>query len=179
MERSRKLFVAKCAVTVAAIPFLLWAHEYGPDPGHCGVPNELGTCNQATCHVGTNVNAGGGSVSVAFPNGRNYTPGVKQHLVVTIADSAQKAWGFQLTARPSNSSSTMAGTFASTDANTTLLCSPTNFFSQQEAPFVSGKTQTCPATMTLQYIEQSLTGYNASRGKPGSQSFEFDWTPPS
>jgi uncharacterized protein (TIGR03437 family) len=179
MERQRKLLVAKVAVVMGAIPLLIWAHEYGPDPGHCGVPNELGTCNQATCHVGTNVNAGGGSVSVAFPNGRNYTPGVKQHLVVTIADSAQKAWGFQLTARPSNSSSTMAGTFASTDANTTLLCSPTNFFSQQEAPFVSGKTQTCPATMTLQYIEQSLTGYNASRGKPGSQSFEFDWTPPS
>ena len=178
MERQRKLLVAKVAVVMGVIPLLIWAHEYGPDPGHSGVPNELGTCNQATCHVGTNVNAGGGSVSVAFPNGRNYTPGVKQHLVVTIADSAQKAWGFQLTARPSSSSSTMAGTFASTDANTTLLCSPTNFFGQQEAPFVPGKTQTCPATMTLQYIEQSLTGYNASRGKPGSQSFEFDWTPP-
>jgi uncharacterized protein (TIGR03437 family) len=178
MERSRKLFVAKCAVTVAAIPFLLWAHEYGPDPGHCGVPNELGTCNQTTCHVGTNVNAGGGSVSVSFPNGKTYTPGVKQHLVVTISDSAQRAWGFQLTARLSNSSSTMVGTFASTDANTTILCSSSNFFSQLETPYSAGKTQSCPATLPLQYIEQSLTGYNASRGKTGSQTFEFDWTPP-
>src|SRR3954471_5531436 len=110
MQRTRKLFVAKTAVILAAIPILIWAHEYGPDPGHSNVPGELGTCNQSTCHVGTNVNAGGGSVSVAFPNGRTYTPGVKQHLVVTIADSAQRAWGFQLTARVGNTS-TMAGSF--------------------------------------------------------------------
>src|SRR5256885_14868636 len=102
MERRRKLFAAKAAVVMGAIPFLLWSHEYGPDPGHCNVPNELGTCNQAMCHLGTAVNSG--SVSVAFPNGRTYTPGVKQHLVVTIADPAQRAWGFQLTVRPANSS---------------------------------------------------------------------------
>ncbi len=184
MERQRKLLIAKVAVVMGAIPLLIWAHEYGPDPGHSGVPNELGTCNQATCHVGTNVNAGGGSVSVAFPNGRSYTPGVKQHLVVTIADSAQKAWGFQLTARPSSSTSTMAGSFAFTDANTLLMCTRAdlNAISAQcqgaSRDSCTSTSTTCPAAFPLQYIEHSLTGYNASRGKPGSQNFEFDWTPP-
>ena len=177
MEHKRKLFVAKVAVIMAAIPILIWAHEYGPDPGHCNVPNELGTCNQSGCHIGPAVNAGGGSVSVAFPNGKNFTPGVKQHLVVTVADSAQRAWGFQLTARPSNSTSTMSGTLTSTDSTTTILCAGTSFFSQIETPFIAGKTQTCPANLPLQYMEHSLDGYNASRGKPGSQTYEFDWTP--
>ncbi len=68
-------------------------------------------------------------MSVAFPNGTTYVPGVKQHLTVTIADPAatQQAWGFQLTARPSNSASTMAGFFAFTDANTLLMCSHPDF----------------------------------------------------
>jgi uncharacterized protein (TIGR03437 family) len=180
MERTRKLLITKVIVVMSAIPFLIWAHEYGPDPGHCNVPGELGTCNQATCHVGPPaVNGGSGSVSVSFPGGKSFTPGVKQHLIVTIADPAQRAWGFQLTARPANSNSTMAGTFASTDPNTTILCSNTSFFSQLETPYVPGKTQTCPASLTLSYIEQSLTGYNSSRGKTASQTFEFDWTPPS
>ena len=39
---------------------------------------------------------------------------------------------------------------------------------QDGATDVCGNTSTtCPATLTLQYIEQSLTGYNASRGKTG------------
>jgi uncharacterized protein (TIGR03437 family) len=58
------------------------------------------------------------------------------------------------------------------------MCAASNFFSQLEAPYVSGKTQTCPASMTLQYMEHSLAGYNASKGHTGSQNFEFDWTPP-
>jgi hypothetical protein len=49
------------------------------------------------------------------------SPGVPQQLTVTIADSAQRAWGFQLTARPSTSSKTQAGTFASLDANTPVV----------------------------------------------------------
>ena len=32
--------------------------------------------------------------------------------------------------------------------------------------------------MPLQYIEHSLAGYNATRGHTGSQTYEFDWTPP-
>src|SRR5580698_9847527 len=107
MERKRKLVVAKAAVILATIPILLWAHEYGPDPGYCGVPNENGgaagvTCANSSCHVGTANNpANKGSVTVNFPNGLTYAPGVKQHLTVTIADPApnQAAWGFQLTAR--------------------------------------------------------------------------------
>src|SRR5215471_10419640 len=152
MQRKRKILFAKMAVIVGAIPFLLWAHEYGPDPGYSGVPRELGTCTAASCHVGTtNDPANKGSVSVAFPNGMVYTPGVKQHLVVTVSDpaSTQRAWGFQLTARVASNTATLAGTFGSTDANTTLMCATASLAHLQERPF--GQTQTCPSNMTLQY----------------------------
>jgi len=180
MERKTKLYAAKAAVIMGVIPVLVWAYEYGPNPGYSGVPKELGTCAMAGCHVGTtNDPANKGSISVAFPNGQNYVPGVKQHLVVTIADPAatQRAWGFQLTARLASNTATMAGTFASTDQNTTLMCSSTDFNFSQEAPYAAGKTQTCPANMPLQYIEHSLAGYNATKGHTGSQTYEFDWTP--
>ena len=111
---------------------MLWAYEFGPDPGYSGVPLEHGgaTCATAGCHTGTANNpANKGSVTVAFPNGLTYVPGVKQHLTVTIADPAvtQQAWGFQLTARVSGTPSAMAGFFAFTDANTLLMCSQPNF----------------------------------------------------
>ncbi|HKA00352.1 MAG TPA: choice-of-anchor V domain-containing protein [Candidatus Solibacter sp.] len=181
MQRKRKLLIAKMATVTAAIPFLIWAHEYGPDPGYCGVPKEQGTCTASQCHVGTTNDAKNtGSVSIAFPNGQNYVPGVKQHLVVTIADpaSTQRAWGFQLTARLASNTATVAGTFASTDTNTFLMCAGANLFTQLEVDYSPTKTQTCPTNMPLQYVEHSLAGYNASKGRTGSQTYELDWTPP-
>jgi uncharacterized protein (TIGR03437 family) len=179
MERKRKLIAAKMALVLLAIPIIMWAYEYGPDPGYSGVPNELGTCASSQCHIGTANNpANKGSVSVAFASGTTYTPGVKQHLTVTISDPAQHAWGFQLTARLASSSSTVAGTVASSDANTLLMCSDTNFFTQQAISFHAGSPQACPSKMPLQYIEHSQTGYDASRGQANSGTYQFDWTPP-
>jgi len=180
MERKRKLYIAKVAAIMSALPILIWAYEYGPNPGYSGVPNELGTCTSGTqCHVGTtNDPANKGSVSVAFPNGQTYIPGVRQHLVVTIADPTQRAWGFQLTVRLASNPATVAGTLTSTDQNTTMLCASADFNQQQEVPYVPGQTQDCPASMPLPYVEHSLAGYNATRGHAGSQTYEFDWTPP-
>src|SRR5947208_6141090 len=99
MHRNRRILVAKAVVILSTVPLLIYAYEYGPDAGVAGVPGEAGTCNQSGCHTGNTVNGAGGNVTVTFPNGLTYTPGVKQHLVVTITDSTAKRWGFELTAR--------------------------------------------------------------------------------
>src|SRR5260370_7013203 len=107
MEWNRKRLMVKLAVAGTAIPILLWAYEYGPDPGHSGVPGELGTCATAGCHTGTaNDPANKGSVSVTFP-AMTYVPGVKQHLTVTITDPAasHQASRSHFTAPPSTLSS--------------------------------------------------------------------------
>ena len=114
MERNRKILFAKIATVMALVPILLWAHEYGPDPGYTNAPGDQGTCINSGCHTGT-LNSGGGSVAVTFPNGVAYTPGVKQHLVVTVSDPTEHSWGFQLTAKiatgGSPAGSSQAGSF--------------------------------------------------------------------
>jgi uncharacterized protein (TIGR03437 family) len=177
MERKRKLSVAKVSVILITVPILLWAYEYGPDPGYCGVPGENAgdTCANSGCHLGT-ANSGKGSVVVNFPYGLTYLPGVKQHLTVTIADPAatQVSWGFELTARVASTPSSMAGTFASDDASTQVVCSQPNLVIFVDVPPASG----CAPSETLQYIEHSQTGWQASRNHTGSYTFQFDWTPP-
>src|SRR5579871_2646665 len=121
MQRKHKISIGKAAAVVSAIPFLLYAYEYGPPGGSAGVPGEQ-TCIQVGCHTGT-ANSGSGSVAVTFPNGMTYTPGTKQHLTVAVTDSAEKKFGFQLTARQASSSTTQAGSFTpGSDGFTQLVC---------------------------------------------------------
>lgn len=175
----RNLRLSKAAVLAATLPVLLWAYEYGPDPGFAGVPGENGgaTCATSGCHTGT-VNSSSGSVTINLPNGLTYTPGVTQQLSVTIADPAQRAWGFELTARVAGSNSTMAGSFASADNKTQVLCSTANLRQAQALPYTASGSQTCSSTFPLAYIEHSLAGYSSSRGVTGSYTFNFNWTPP-
>ncbi|MGO9261249.1 MAG: choice-of-anchor V domain-containing protein [Bryobacteraceae bacterium] len=190
MERKSKITIAKTAVVLGAIPLLLWAYEYGPNPGYCGVPNENGTCTAAGCHTGTtNDPANKGSVKINFPNGMTYTPGVTQQLTVTISDpaSTQVAWGFEVTPRLATNTATMAGTLASTDTHTALMCSQANLFIFEAVCLPGadplGRCQqmsapACPSADTaLQYMEHSYTGYLSTMGT-GSGTYQFNWTPP-
>ena len=181
MHTKKRIIWGKAAVILGAIPMLIWAYEYGPDAGYCGVPGETASCATAGCHTGT-ANSFSGSVKVTFPGGTTYTPGATQHLTVTIADPAatQRIWGFQLTARLSSDAKTMAGSLASTDQFTTLMCAAANLATQKEVKFAAGATQACPANMPLQFIEHSDKGtVIPARVQAGSLTYEFDWTPPS
>ncbi len=176
------------------LPVLLWAYEYGPNPGYSGVPgeNEGATCATVGCHTGTtNDKANNGSVTVNFSNGTLYIPGVSETVTVTITDPAttQKAAGFQLTARVASSPSTMAGTFATVDTNTQVICSETNL---QAFTYLNANGLACKSAYTLQYIEQTGTQTDPllSTGKYGPGGYEnsithglpytytFMWTPP-
>jgi uncharacterized protein (TIGR03437 family) len=162
---------------MATVPLLLWAYSAGPDPGKAGVPGES-TCVESGCHVGTALNGGGGSVKVTFPAGLSYVPGVKQHLVVTVADPTQRFWGFELTARQSTDSKSQAGSFASTDGFTAVVCaSVAGLLNPTQWTFIDfPQKQNCPDSRPLAYIEHTSAG--SIRLKTGSQTFEFDWTPP-
>jgi len=190
MERKQRHVTTKAAVVLAVIPILLWAYEYGPNPGYVGVPGENGgaTCATAGCHTGTtNSAANKGGVAVTFSGGSSYVPGVKQRVTVTISDPAptQGAWGFQLTARLATSTATMAGTFTPIDANSQLMCSQTNLqvFDEYCLPGAGkgcanpSSSPACPASLPLQYIEHSYTGYVQSLGG-SSGTYSFDWNPP-
>ena len=127
-----------------------------------------GEASCTDCHRGS---GGTGNVTVSFGGGSTYTPGTKQHLVVTITDAAQRRWGFQVTARQAASSGTQVGTFTpGTDGYTQLVCAPANFRGQAFGNSCSNNG------MPLQYIEHTQAG--TRNGTTGSGTFAFDWTPP-
>lgn len=181
MSRRGNIVFAKVAVVAGMLPVLLWAYEYGPDPGYVAIPGENGgaTCATSGCHTGTtNDPANKGSVTVNFSNGNIYIPGVSETITVTVADPAatQKAAGFELSARVASTPSTMAGSFAATDVDTQLLCSQANLQIFEE--FANTHAQTCPAGFTLQYIEHSLAGYTNSVAHGLPYTYSFTWIPP-
>ncbi|MEO7145401.1 MAG: choice-of-anchor V domain-containing protein [Bryobacteraceae bacterium] len=170
MERRKKIIAAKCAAVMAVIPVLMYAYEYGPDAHYTAVPGtgESTCASNTTCHLtSTPVNKGGGSVSVAFPNGMTYTPGQVQTLTITIADPIAKVYGFEMTARlGSNLAGGQAGTFTP-DSHQGVLCA---------APAISdiGVPRTsaaCPAGKPLEFIEHNNVPYTTG-------VITVQWTPP-
>src|SRR5215469_9160168 len=102
------------AFILLAVPLLMMAFPQ-PPVGNTGAPGD-GTCN--SCHSGVST---GGSVVATFP-GTTYTPGVAQHVTVTVSDTntAHNAWSFQMTARQ-GASTTQAGSFTATDTVNTIV----------------------------------------------------------
>src|SRR5439155_111092 len=164
MDRPRKILIAKCGAILSIIPVLIYAHAAGPDPGKAGVPGES-TCAESGCHTGAGLNAGAGSVTIDA-GGTTYAPGVKQRIMVTVSDPAQRKWGFQLTARQADNPKTRAGILAPINATTQIPCANASLL---EVP--------CTANPVLQYIEHTLSGSRTTAAGAG-QTFEFDWTPP-
>ena len=78
-----------------------------------------GTNTCTGCHSGSA--AAGGSTVVNFPSGLTYTPGVTQHLSVTLTDPTHTRWSYLLTARLASSVSSQAGSFTATDSASTVV----------------------------------------------------------
>jgi hypothetical protein len=144
--------------TALAVPLLVFAF---PDPParNTGAPGD-GSC--AGCHNGV-LNSGAGKAVLNFPGALTYTPGVTQHLSVTVSDPTEKRWAFQLTARlASNLSSGQAGSFTATDTvNTHVICDGGS----------------CASPTAVQFMQNTSTGTRA--GTTGSSMWTFDWAPPS
>jgi uncharacterized protein (TIGR03437 family) len=163
MSRQRLILLAKFALVVGIVPLVIYGSATGPDPFKTGdpqAPDNGATCNQASCHVGTPVNGGGGKVQIVLPGDATYVPGVAQQITVTVSDPAQRAWGFELTARALADNS-QAGDLAATDASTFVQCAD------------GSSRLPCRAGQNTQFIQHARAKTGA-----GSGSFTFKWTPP-
>ena len=129
MTKRTKIVYAKIAVILASIPVLVYAYEFGPNPGYTAAPGDNATaCISAGCHVGT-INSGPGNVKIVLPSGNSgtYVPGQAMQILVQITDSTKVAYGFQIAARMGSANTTQAGDFNQTDANTQVYCSDSIF----------------------------------------------------
>ena len=152
---------------------IICAYDYGPDPGYTLAPGDNpASCAAAGCHTGA-LNSGPGKVSIVLPgqNSGTFTPGTALEITVSISDSTQHAFGFQATARMGGGNTIQAGDFNTLDANTQVVCS-------DGSPKPNGSV--CPAGTSIEYIEQTLSGYEAStKSSPaGTGTFNFNWTAP-
>jgi uncharacterized protein (TIGR03437 family) len=134
------------------VPILVWAFAEGPPDAHTGGFREP-TCAQ--CHGTGQPNTNGGRVTISLPQA--YSSGVTYPITVTVFDSAQRRWGFELSAR--TSSGGQAGDLIPTDSLTQIAS---------------------PASNTkIQYIEQTSAGTRSGTRDTGSGvSFTFNWTAP-
>lgn len=169
MPSRRNRFIKFSPFILAIAAIALYAHEYGPDPGYSGAPGDNATgCTASGCHIGT-PNRAGGSVQIVASGGTTYVPGQTQQIQVTVTDSSERKYGFELSARvDSSATKTSAGTLAPTDGNTQVI----NCKTSGDTPF----NGSCPSGNTLQWIEHNLTGY--TRSAAPATTFSFNWTPP-
>jgi uncharacterized protein (TIGR03437 family) len=176
MSKKKKILIGKMTCLLGVIPVMMFAYEYGPDPGYTGAPGDNKTaCVSSGCHVGK-VNSFTGAVAITAA-GTTYVPGVTQQISVTVADPAEKNWGFQLTARLASQASltkgfTQPGDFEPlADGFTQVIC-------QDNSTKAAGKPCALPAPFEpVQYVEHTLSGNIASTGS-SSYTFGFTWTPP-
>src|ERR1051325_2265424 len=98
------------------------AHSYGPPPRVTAGPGDNPrACTQ--CHGGNALNSFSGSVKVVLQSGPVYIPGVKQRVIVQVADPGQQRWGFELSARlNSNPENGEAGDLVPIDNFTQVVC---------------------------------------------------------
>jgi uncharacterized protein (TIGR03437 family) len=169
--------ILKFSCVLAVIPALIYAHEYGPDPGYTAAPGDNPTaCVASGCHVGTvNDPANGGSVAIMLPGAATYTPGgAAQLITVLITDANRQSWGFQMTARlASNLKTGQAGGFTDLNGNT-----QGNNSSPVQVICATGNYAPCPTSNPVQWVEHTLAGWSASVAHKGSYSFQTYWTPP-
>lgn len=173
MSRRKKIIINSSLLILAIAPVVLYAYEYGPDPGYSTAPgdNKNGCIDPANgCHTGV-LNSGKGSVKIVASGGTTYVPGQTQNISVTIADPTEHAYGFELSARvDSNPTNTEAGLLIpGTDGLTQAICADSSL-----ATATGCKVQ----GITLEWIEHNLAGYTASKKGSGSYTYNFTWTPP-
>ena len=112
-------------------------------------------------------------MKIMLPSGNTgtYVPGQAMQILVQITDASKAAYGFQITARMGSGNNTQSGDFTTADTTTQVLCADGS---------VKANGKTCSATFPAEYMEHTLSGYEASIKTitKGTYSYAFNWTPP-
>jgi hypothetical protein len=122
---------------------MAFAYGSGPDNGYTDAPGES---NCTACHDSHPLNSGSGSFSVSGP--ASFLPGQTYPITVTLLDSGQQRWGFELTTLG-------VGSCSVTDAVSTQVS--TEFGNE--------------------YVKHTRTGSHSGVAD-GPVSWSFNWTAP-
>jgi uncharacterized protein (TIGR03437 family) len=123
------------------------------------VPFEDNGATCRVCHSTFELNPPGGRLTVEV---QPYRPGVTQTIRVTVFHPEAQRWGFQMTARPVNDLTQMAGTFTANES-IRVRCAPNG--------------ANAPCGDAVEYASHTVLS-TTSGGANGSKTFDIEWTPP-
>lgn len=154
MQRRKPLItLAVSLIIILCVTGIVLAFAGGPPTGATGsVIFNQASCAQATCHVGT-ANTGSGTLTLSGVPA-NYALGQSYTLTVTLQQTGQRRWGFQLSARA-----------RATGQSTGTLQQGLDGFSQLQT--LGG----------IQYVAHNAAGTRAGT-VTGPVSFQVRWTAP-
>ncbi len=154
-KQSRRLLYA---LICGLLPIAMFGFSTGPPIKRTGAAVDGGiTCT--ACHI-TFAPANSDPAGSVKIDAASYKPGVPQVVKVTVQHPQALRWGFQLTARPVNDQTKMAGTFT-VDDNIQVRCDPTG---------------NAPCNGALEFAEHKQPA--TILGSNGSETFSVQWTPP-
>ncbi len=152
-----RLFTTACVA--AATTVVMMAFSTGPMIKRTGAAVD-GGLDCTACHrtfAPANSDPRG---KVTITTAASYTPGQKQNIEVKIEHPEAIRWGFQLTARPVNDQTKMAGTFTPTPV-VRVECNPTG-----DSP--------CNGELEFASHRSAVVAAPAA----GSYTYTVEWTPP-
>jgi hypothetical protein len=151
-KRKPFIFLAVSSIAILSIAGIIFAFAGGPPIGATGsVIFNQASCSQSGCHSGMAVNSPNGSLTLGGVPA-NYTLGQSYDLNITINQTNQRRWGFQISARARTGGASV-GSFQSLDG-----------FSQLQT--LAG----------IQYFAHNAAGTRA--GTAGPVTFQVRWTAP-
>jgi len=152
------------ALAAGSVPVILFANSGGPPIRRTGAAVDGGLDCTSACHAsfGPANSDPRGRVLVDV---RNYVPGVRQTIKVTVEHPEASRWGFQLTARQLRAESRQAGSFTPS-AEILVRCDDGS--ERGSAPPCNGAVEFASHSSVSTRLD--------SRGRA---SWDIDWTPPS
>ncbi|MDX2268845.1 MAG: choice-of-anchor V domain-containing protein [Bryobacter sp.] len=154
-----KWFWVTLSGLLVGLPLLLFAYSSGAPARSAGAPGD-NTCLRGGCHLGTRTD-NSPTLEILWEGGNSYSPGVKQRFTVRVGDPGRR-YGFQATARPDSQNLTgQAGTFTGDNRTTYVLCETVD-----PRPALG-----CPPNNPVEFITHLQESV--------SNTFTFEWTPPS
>ena len=140
-------------VGMLASPGLYALYGKGAKPASTNAPGET-ACQDAKCHTQHPLNSGTGQLGLAGVPAA-YEAGMTYPLTISLSQTGQKRWGFQITALAS--SNLAAGIFSLSDAERTQL-----------------RNEIMPDGNRRLYVEHTLAGSHMGR-KDGPVMWQIKW----
>ena len=113
-------------------------------------------------------------MKVTFPGGLSYTPGVKQHLVVTISDPAQKSVGFPVDGAAVRQHQDDGRRFQLDGPESPLSSAAPTATDPAEVFLDFGQNQNCAASKPLAYIEHTADWFFAAASRIADLRIRLD-----